>query len=208
MKKILIFTAIAVLAAGLTSVVLAQRGAGMNGDRPNGWFGSERGGGMGGQFGMLACKDSLGLSDAQMTKIKEVNFTHQNAMIDLRASLKKAELKMKQLAQTGTAGKAEMLAASKEITAAKGKIAEARINHMFDLKSVLTKDQLEKWQKCRMGCNSNCGRGMGHFGDGSGMGKGRFGGHPGMGNPNAPHDPDNCPMKGDGPRDGSGRQGN
>jgi hypothetical protein len=131
------------------------------------------------------------LTDNQKDQIQEINFEHRNGMIDLKAELQKAQLKMKQL-HTGTPERTAALAIANEINSIEGRITEARINHKFDLRSVLNKEQLEKWQKCQQQCGGKCGPGGGRGGfgkcspgcgpkcDHGGFGKG-FGGHGGKG---------------------------
>jgi len=193
MKKILILTAVMIFIAGMTGLAMAQHGHGF-GDRKMdgpGHFGRD---GFGGGCNIMGCQKELELSDDQMVKIKEINFAHQNIMIDLKANLEKAHLKMRQTKQADDASKASVLAIAKELNAIKGKMAEAKINHQFDVKAVLTADQLEKWNKCQRECRGKCGPGMG-------MGMGPEG-HPG-----GFFDPANCPKHGEMPRDGSCKQG-
>jgi hypothetical protein len=51
-----------------------------------------------------------------------------------------------------TPDKARLLSASKEVNAIHGQIADARINHLFALRAVLTPEQLKKWKEFRGGC--------------------------------------------------------
>lgn len=181
MKRILILIAVLVFVAGLTTAALAQHGQGMKAPRA-GARGHFDKGGFGGHCGILGCQQELGLTDDQTAKIKELSFAHQNAMIDLKAELKKAQLKMKQDIHAEGATKSDALAAAREINAIKGKISEAQIGHKFDLKGVLNKEQLEKWTQCQMQCGGKCGPGGGHG----------FKGHPGG---RMRHDP-GCPKWG------------
>lgn len=195
MKRILILTAVLVFIAGLSGSALAQPGQGcspgkMGGHGRFGHDGFDRG------CNILSCQKQLELTDDQMAKIKEINFAHQNVMIDLKADLEKAQLKMRQTQMADEATKAGVLAVAKEINAIKGKMAEARISHRFDLKAVLNADQLKKWKECKAQCQGKCGPGMG-----MGMGQGPAGA------PGAPMDPANCPRHGDMKRDGSCMQG-
>lgn len=203
MKRILILTAILVFVAGMNTAILAQHGHGMMAPKADDGPGQWARGGKMGHCSILGCQKELELTDDQLAKIEDLKFAHQNAMIDLRAGLKKAELKMKQEAHADNPSKAAILTATKEITDIKGRIAEARVNHRFDLRAVLTAEQLEKWKDCQKQCVGDCGRG----------GRG-FGGHRDFrgernfrGNPGAPCDPADCVYHGDGPRDGTGRKG-
>lgn len=201
MKRILILTGIMVFVAVMSTAAYAQHGHGMKAPRGDGHGMWDRGGKMG-HCSILGCQKELELTDDQMTKIKDFNFAHQNAMIDFKADLKKAQLKMKQAAHSDNPNKADVLAATKEINAIKGQIAEARVNHRFEIRAVLTAEQLEKWNDCQKQCNDACrpgGRGQkGHPGSR---------GERGHGHSWAPCDPADCEYHGDGPRDGTGRKG-
>ena len=121
--------------------------------------------GMGMCCNLLDCKD-LNLTKEQIQKIKDINFAHRNAMIDLKAALAKAQLRMGQEMKSDSPDKAKALAAAREVNAARGQMAEARITHMFNLRAVLTAEQLEKVKACMGG--GMCGGGP--------MGAGKCGG--------------------------------
>ncbi len=202
MKRILILTGILIFVAGMNTAVFAQRGHGMMAPKADG-HGQWDKGGMMGHGPILGCQKELELTDDQVAKIKDFSFAHQNAMIDLRADLKKAQLKMKQEAHVDNPSKAAVLAGTKEINVIKGRIAEARVNHRFDVRAVLTAEQLDKWKDCQKNFAGKHGRG----------GRG-VKGHPGFhgkrgfqGNSGVPCDPADCVYHGDGPRDGTGRKG-
>lgn len=199
MKRILIFTVVALIAIASAATLLAQTAekatppAGANAPGPDdppcmmpGMMGGHMGGRMpgwtpgamgskgwrfGGDGDLLNCK-ALELTDDQIAKIKDLNFAHRNKMIDLQAALEKAQLKMQHEMRAETPNKAAVLAAAKEVNTIKGQIAEERINHRFDLRGVLTADQLKKWDDCRGNCGGRCGMGM-HGDSGPGMGHGR-----------------------------------
>jgi Spy/CpxP family protein refolding chaperone len=120
-----------------------------------------RGRGMMGRGGFGACAKELNLTDEQKAKIEDLNFANRNAMIDLRASMQKAHLKMQHEMMADTPDKARMLAASKEVNAIQGQIADARINHLFALRAVLTPEQVKKFKECHMGCGMGFGMPMG-----------------------------------------------
>jgi Spy/CpxP family protein refolding chaperone len=166
MKRFLVLTAILIFTVGLTGAALGQHRSGNCGHRSggHGFEGDHHGmrghkdmGHFGGHCSILGCQKELDLTDDQIAKIKEINFTHQNDMIDLKADLKKARLKLKQTMHSDNPSKGEALAAAAEVNSIQGQIHEARIEHMFALKGVLNKEQLEKWQKCQMSCSGKCG---------------------------------------------------
>lgn len=165
MKRILILTAVLVFIAGMSGSALAKRGSGFGAGRMDGpgRLGHD---GFGGRSNILSCQKELGLSEDQVAKIQNINFAHQNLMVDFKADLEKAHLKMRQARQTDDATKTSILAIAKDINAIKGKLAEARINHQFDLKAVLSPEQLEKWKQHRMESRGKRGPGMDQRRDG------------------------------------------
>jgi hypothetical protein len=112
-------------------------------------------------------------------------------MIDLGADLKKAQLNMKQVAHGDNPVREDVLAAAAEINSIKGQMAAAKIEHKFNLKDVLTKEQLEKWKKCQKQCSGKCGPGA------CGCGGHGIKGHSGI-----PCDPAQCPKHGAGKHGG------
>jgi Spy/CpxP family protein refolding chaperone len=120
--------------------------------------------GMGMCCNLLHCKD-LNLTKEQIQKIKDINFVHRSAMIDMKAALEKAQLRMREQMSADSPDKAKALAAAREINTVKGQMAEARINHIFSLKGVLTAEQLEKVKACRAG--GMCGQGPMGMGQGA-----------------------------------------
>lgn len=146
-----------------------MRGCCEDGDMGRGMGMCGGGQGMGMGCDLLDCK-CLNLTKEQVQKIKDLNFAHKNAMIDLKAALEKAQLRMGQVCKADSPDKARMLAAMKEVHAVKGQMAEARITHMFNQRGVLTAEQLEKVNACRGG--SMCGgKGDGKCGGAMGPGK-------------------------------------
>lgn len=161
MKRFFVLTAILVFMVGMASVATAQRGAMQGpcaGDKPGMRMGGH-GAGFMGHCNMLSCRKDLGLTDEQVDKIEQINFAHKEAMIDIKADLEKARLKMHQEMRSDSPDKAKVLALSDEITAIEGKIAKARIEHQFAKRAVLTTEQLEKWNTCKQNCKAGCGPG-------------------------------------------------
>jgi Spy/CpxP family protein refolding chaperone len=202
MKRTLIFSVIALIAIGSAATLLAQTPeeptppAGSNAPAPDnppcmmgGWMRGPMAGRTGGMMpgmmgewrdwggrgfgGLLNCK-ALELTDDQIAKIKDLNFAHRNRMIDLQAALEKAQLKMRNEWSADTPNKTTILAAVKEVNAARGQIAEERVNHQFALRGVLTADQLKKRDDCRGNSGGWHGAGMGRgHGQGRASGQGR-----------------------------------
>lgn len=160
MKRVVQVTAILVFLLG--SISTAQMGGQGKGMAAGCGGGRGHGDGMMGHCDIMSCAKELNLTEDQISKIKEINFAHRNSMIDAEAELEKAQLKMRHETVADSPDKAAVLAASREVNAIRGRIAESRINHMFDLQSVLNEEQLKKWQACRKQCGEKCGPGMGH----------------------------------------------
>lgn len=203
MKRTIIFIVVALIAIGSAATLLAQTseetapattGNAPGPDNPpcmmGGGFGGPMGGGHTGRMmpgmmegrgwgkgfrgdgSLLSCK-ALELTDDQISKVKELNFAHRNKMIDFQAALEKAQLNMQHAMRAESPNKATVLAAAKEVNSVKGQIAEERINHQFDLRGVLTADQLKKWDDCRGNRGGRHGMGMGAgFGQCCGSGHG------------------------------------
>lgn len=175
MKRILILTACFLLVA--TSMLLAQ------GEPQSCSKGMQAPGGMsmmgcckgdaGGGCDILKCKE-LNLTKDQMAKAEAINFTHRKAMIDLKASLEKARLSMHHEMNGSSPDRAKVLAAAKEVNAIEAKMDEARINHQFDMRALLTPEQLEKCDSCckSRGCDMGCMMGAGMKSMEQGMGGG------------------------------------
>lgn len=154
MKQFLIITAILSLIAA--PAALAGHGHGYGPMGP----GAPGGPGHG---NLLECKKDLNLSKDQMEKIREINFNHHQMMIDLKAELEKAKLKKRHEMHSDAPNKTKVLVLAKEIVNIHGKMAEAKVEHRFALRQILTKEQLEKWKECRQKCKA--GRGSGCHGD-------------------------------------------
>lgn len=173
MKKVLVLT-VALIALALPQLFAQGGPPGMppHPDRPMaapeppGSFGRGHGCGVMGGCNILDCAKELGLTDEQKDKIKEINFSHRNAMIDIEASMEKAQLKMRHEMRSDQPDKNKALAISKEVNAIHGQLAEARIYHRFALRGILTADQLKKWDDCKDECRGN---GNGCRGGGRGM---------------------------------------
>lgn len=133
----------------------------------------DMGPGMGMCCDLLDCKE-LNLTKEQTQKIKDINFAHKNAMIDLKAALEKAQLRMGQEMKADSPDKAKTLAAAREVVAVKGQMCEARITHMFNLRGVLNAEQLEKMNACKGG--GMCGGDKGGAKCGGAMGAAKCGG--------------------------------
>ncbi len=151
MKRFLFITAILSLLAAPAAVV----GQGYH----HGPMGPGAPGGPG-HGNLLECKKDINLSEDQMEKIEEINFNHRQMMIDLKAELEKAKLKKRREMYSDAPNKTKVLVLTKEIVNIQGKMAEAKVEHRFALRQILTKEQLEKWKECRQKCKAGQGPGL------------------------------------------------
>ncbi|MCP4566349.1 MAG: periplasmic heavy metal sensor [FCB group bacterium] len=160
MKKIIVLAMIAVFIAA--PAVMAQVGPmfGQRGGHPGmgqrGFDGGERG-----MFDLRNCRKELDLSDDQMEKMETIRFEHQNQMIDIRADLKKAQLAKRHEMHSDNPDKNKILLIVKEVSDIKAKMAEMLVNHRFDMRDLLTQEQIDKLKECRMECRKDGGR-FGH----------------------------------------------
>lgn len=90
----------------------------------------------------------LNLTDNQKAKIQEIRFKQQSQMIDLRASLEKEKLAMKEKLRTSdNISRDEVVSEVNKISDIKNKIALARANSLMDVYEVLTPDQRKMIKK-------------------------------------------------------------
>ncbi|SYZ74291.1 exported hypothetical protein [Candidatus Zixiibacteriota bacterium] len=94
--------------------------------------------------------DKLGLDDKQKDQIMKLQEDHRLAMIDKRAELEKAQVKLRSM-MTNNAPDKDILAAMDKIGLMKTDIQKARFEHMRQVKAVLTPEQLKKWQEMKPG---------------------------------------------------------
>lgn len=149
MKKL---SVIALMVFALTTFLSAQP-AGMNGK-------------MGMKQGMMNrhnfLLEKLKLTPDQKEKIAGLKMSFQSNMIDLRASLAKDKLSLKELRLKGDFTRDDVLNAVEKINKDKDAISVAFANHMLDIYALLTPDQqkiaknaaFNNWgEKQRMGNN-------------------------------------------------------
>ena len=176
MKKLLTLTLILALAA--TTVVMAQpapRGGG-NCDGPG--FGPQGGKhhGMGmhkrdgaGLRMILAHGDEIGLTDQQREQLEKMQFDFQTQRVDQKASLEKAEIKLRTLMRD-EADEAQVMAAIDNVSKLKADMQKMRYKHRMEAKSVLTEDQATKLKELRKNCRDFNKQRPGGQGRGPGFG--------------------------------------
>jgi Spy/CpxP family protein refolding chaperone len=148
MKRIIIFL-IVVLFAGTAVAQMHGHGKGQMGKPGKAGFSNcDRGD----RFGkahrpgnILRHAEALELTDQQIDKIKSMQLSNQEAMIDLRADLKKLELRLRSEMHSDSPDKNSVMSINAEIAKLKGQISEMRLSHFFELREILTADQVKKF---------------------------------------------------------------
>ncbi|MCK5125055.1 MAG: Spy/CpxP family protein refolding chaperone [candidate division Zixibacteria bacterium] len=142
-----------------STAAFAQMGGGRGGHgMEKGHPGHMMGGGKG-HCVLLAHSKILELTEAQITQIKDINFKHQEAMIDVKAELQKARLNKHQQMTSDSPDKGKVLSSTREMSKIKGKMAEMQVEHRFTIREVLTAEQQAKLKE--FGMDNQCGKGMG-----------------------------------------------
>jgi Spy/CpxP family protein refolding chaperone len=126
------------LAMLVPALLFAQMG-GMKGGCGHGWMG-------------------LGLDDEQQMKMEKLSLEHRLATIDLRAEQAKLRLEMKQEMLEDEPSRKVLEKFAKSIAANREKMQMKRIDHMLDVKKVLTTEQWKNFVR------HHCDR-MGRRGD-------------------------------------------
>ena len=188
MKKGLILTIAAMLLlAGLAAAQMGGNTPGVcDGNGPHGMRGrgfdgpgwGMRGGMRGGQggpmgmMGVLGMADDLELTDAQVDAIQKMGEDFRLQMIDHRAAVEKAELKLRSL-QRDNASESAVGSAIDDLSKLRAQGQKMRYAHQQQVRAQLTVEQQQKLDQMR---KQRPGRGRG-MGNGPGRGQGR-----GMGN--------------------------
>ncbi len=89
-------------------------------------------------------KQELGLSDAQVDKIVEINNLYQKRMLDIREKLSPKMIQLKKLLLEDEVDIAAVRAKLKEIGDLRIELHMLRIQHVMDIEKQLNKEQLKK----------------------------------------------------------------
>lgn len=98
---------------------------------------------------ILMFADELGLNNQQIDNIKSMRLSHQEAMIDLRADLKKLQLRLRDAMHSDTPDKNGALALNADISKLKARLSEMMLSHKFEVHELLTPDQIEKLKQLK-----------------------------------------------------------
>ena len=86
-------------------------------------------------------KEKLNLTETQENQIETLRSDHQKNMVDLRASLQKAQIEAKEILNKDEINRNDYLAVQKKINTMQNEIEIARANHLMDVLQLLDKDQ-------------------------------------------------------------------
>ena len=158
-------------------------GMGMNGHRPP----MERAFGAQGDHGRWwnnpRVIERLKLTDEQRKAMDATLLEHREKLIDLRASLQKAELEMEPLIKDDQPNEGRILAQIDKVAQARAELEKANARFLLAIRGKLTPEQWKQVQEFRAGGGQE-GRGWGRDGQGPG-GQGREGWKPGGQGPGA-----------------------
>ncbi len=91
--------------------------------------------------------DQLNLSDDQKTKIDEIRYNHQMAIVDLRAEQKKNRISQNQIWKNDELNKQEYLDLVTRGNEIHSELKMMRAEMMMNIREILTEEQREKWQE-------------------------------------------------------------
>ncbi len=95
----------------------------------------------------LRCAAELGLSDDQKSKLKELAFKTKKEMIDLRASVQKARLELKELVRSEDPNLREIKRQLDALAAAQADLRYKRIASMLEAREILTPEQRKRLEE-------------------------------------------------------------
>jgi Spy/CpxP family protein refolding chaperone len=104
----------------------------------------------------------LGLSQEQVTKMRELRSRFRNETHDLRYDLAVKRLEMRKLFTDPKVDDATLLAKQKEVSSLRQKLMDTRAQMMIEGRKILTPEQIQKLDRMPMG--RGMGHGMGHGG--------------------------------------------
>jgi Spy/CpxP family protein refolding chaperone len=111
--------------------------------------------------------EKLKLTDAQRKSMDDILLEHREKLIDLRASLEKAELSLEPLVKADQPNEAQILAGIDRVAQARAELEKANARYLLALRGKLTPDQWKMVQDMRNHRGQE-GRGMGRDGQGRG----------------------------------------
>jgi Spy/CpxP family protein refolding chaperone len=111
--------------------------------RPDGPGG--HGGGFAAKFLLRPeAKEKLGLTDEQVTKIRELDYASEKQAIELRAKAEQAELELRQLMQAETPDRDAIMKQLDKVGQAQTEMRKLQTGNRLDVQAALTAEQREK----------------------------------------------------------------
>jgi len=107
--------------------------------------------GMRGQRGMALMRlaEQLELTDAQIDKLRAMREDHQLAMVDARADVKKAQIRLRTLRRDEAAGEQEMMQAIDAAASVRAQIQKMQYRHKESCRAILTEAQRDMLETLR-----------------------------------------------------------
>lgn len=105
----------------------------------------------------LCCAKELEFNDAQVKRLKTIQFEYQKATIRMQADLEIQKLELKNLLHQPSPDRSAIDNKISEMGKLKTEMKKSHVHSRLDARSVLTKEQLEKSGQCAFGC---CRMGM------------------------------------------------
>ncbi len=96
-----------------------------------------------------AMVEKLGLSEDQRKNMDDILLQHRTQLIDMRASLEKAELALEPLMSADTPNESQVLAQIDKIAQARAELEKANARFLLAIRSKLTPDQYRQLQAAR-----------------------------------------------------------
>ncbi|HLF18718.1 MAG TPA: Spy/CpxP family protein refolding chaperone [Candidatus Omnitrophota bacterium] len=93
--------------------------------------------------------DELGLTPEQRTALKQHKETHRGEMKALREQIQAKREELKNEIQKADFDEGKVRAISNEVNTLQGKMAEHRLNGMFEVRKILTPEQFTKFQELK-----------------------------------------------------------
>jgi Spy/CpxP family protein refolding chaperone len=89
----------------------------------------------------------LGLTDEQVNRFREADFTHREKRLKLKSKLDSLRLEMEKLFSADPVNEAEVLQLAQKISDQKGKLFVRKIESRLAVEKLLTADQLKKMKR-------------------------------------------------------------
>jgi Spy/CpxP family protein refolding chaperone len=124
----------------------------------------------------------LKLTDAQRKSMDDILLSHRERLIDLRASLEKAELSLEPLVRADQPNEVQVLAGIDRVAQARAELEKANARFLLAIRGKLTAEQWKQMQADRERHGEHGPGGFGREGQGRGGPDGQWGG-PGPGGP-------------------------